>query len=245
MTAQAVSMLPKRGADLNARHAIADAGDRLAGDLDADGQLVFAAIGRRHPLHDAVGHDHARHFVAHERGVPIARQRPDAGENRQTQRLHFVEKSQQGVGVEHRLGDGELGAGFDFSAETIELAPAVERGGIEPHADRGEGGRIDGLAAEVDAAVEPALHRRHADRIGVEHAGRLRVVAQLRRVAGDEQQVPNAARRAGQQVGLHADQVSVAAAEMEDRLDRGFAEDVLGGHQRREPGGGCAGRREC
>ena len=105
--------------------------------------------------------------------------------------------------------------------------------GIEAHADHGEGLRIDRLPAQIDALVEPFLHGRHADRIGVEHAGGMRIVAQLRRVAGDEEDVPHAAGGAGQQVGLHADQIAVAAAEMQDRLDLGLAENPLGGDQRR------------
>ena len=84
-------------------------------------------------------------------------------------------------------------------------------------------------------AVEPPLHGRHADRVGVEHAGGVRIVAQLGRVAGDEQDVAHAAGRAGQQVGLHADQVAVAAAEVQDRLDAGLLLDALGGDQRRDP----------
>ncbi len=116
-----------------------------------------------------------------------------------------------------------------FCRKAVEFPLAIQGGGIEPHADHGEGLRIDRLPSQIDALVEPLLHGGHADGIGVENAGGVGVVAQLGRIAGDEEDIPHAAGRTGQEVGLHADQVAVAAAEMEDGLDLGHAEDPLGG----------------
>ena len=116
--------------------------------------------------------------------------------------------------------------------------------GSKPDADDGIGRRGDGLTADIESAVEPPLHGRHADRVGVEHAGGVRVVAQFRRVARDKQEVADAAGGAGQQVGLHADQVAVAATEVQHRLDVGLAENPLRRDQRGNTGAG-AGRREC
>lgn len=90
------------------------------------------------------------------------------------------------------------------------------------------------MPAEVNAPVQPRLHRGHADRVGIEHAGGIWVVAYLGRVAGDEQEVANTAGGAAEQIRLHADQVAVAAAEMEDRLDLGLGQDARGGNQRRD-----------
>ncbi len=84
----------------------------------------------------------------------------------------------------------------------------------------------------IDAAVQAALDGGHADRIGVEHAGGVRIVAQLRWIAGDEEQVADSAGGAGQQVGLHADEVAVAAAEVEDCLDARLPLNVVRGNQR-------------
>ena len=121
-----------------------------------------------------VGHDHAGHLVPHEQGVAVADQRPDAGDDRDAQRLDFVEHPQQGVGIEDRLGDGELGPLLDLLAEAIQLAAAVQGRGVQPDADHRQRLRVDGLAAQVDAAVQPPLHGDHADRVGVEHAGGVR-----------------------------------------------------------------------
>ena len=63
----------------------------------------------------------------------------------------LVEEPQQGVGIEDRLRDGELGPGLDLLAEAVELALLVERRRVEAHADHGERLRVDGLAAQVDA----------------------------------------------------------------------------------------------
>ena len=156
----------------------------------------------------------------------------------------LVEKPQQGVGIEHGLGNGEIGPRLDLLPEAVQLAAVIQRGGIQPHADHGERGRIDGLTAQVDAAVEPPLHRRHADRIGVEHARGVRIVAQFGRIAGDEEDVSHAAGRARQQVGLHADQVPIAAAKVQDRLDLGVAQNVFGRDERGQPGW-PGGRRGC
>ena len=43
------------GAGLDAGHAVADAGDGFAGDLDARGELLFAGLGSGHAIHDRVG----------------------------------------------------------------------------------------------------------------------------------------------------------------------------------------------
>ena len=95
---------------LDACHSVPHLLHRLAGDFDSHRQLAFAAIDRGHPLHDGVGHNHARHFIPHERSVAVTYKRPDAGDDGNIVTLHLVEKAQQGVGIEHRLRDGELRA---------------------------------------------------------------------------------------------------------------------------------------
>ena len=46
--------------------------------------------------------------------------------------LDFVQHPQQGVGIEDRLRDGELGARFDLLAETVDFALAIEAVGSRP-----------------------------------------------------------------------------------------------------------------
>ena len=73
------------------------------------------------------------------------------------------------------------------------------------------------LAADVEPAVQPRDDVREADRIDVEDRRRVRIVADLRRIAGDEQHVADAHRVRAEQVRLHAEQVAIAAGVVEDR----------------------------
>ena len=75
------------------------------------------------------------------------------------------------------------------------------------------------LPAEIAAVVEVVHDADQADRVHVVDRGRVRIVAELRRVAGDGQDVAQAQRVGAQQVGLDAEQVPVAAGVVQDRLD--------------------------
>ena len=78
--------------------------------------------------------------------------------------------------------------------------------------------------------VQLVHHVRQANRVDVEHSGRVRIRAHLRRIAGNQKQVPQAQRRGAQQVGHHAEQIAIAAAVVQHRLRFRFR--VLH-HQRR------------
>ena len=126
------------------------------------------------------------------------------------------------LGIEDRLRDRELRARLHLVFEPAQLLVRIERAGIGGDADVKRRRRADGLPADVGAAVEPRDHVRQADRIDVEDAGRVRIVADLRRIAGDEQQVADAHRVRAEQIRLHAEQVPIAAGVVEDRLDAGL-----------------------
>ena len=194
----------------------------------------------------AVGDHHARHFVAHERRVAVAGQRPDPGHDGDAAVAPLGPGT--AAGPRGRRPAGVMANSAPASTFCRKRSSSRRRSravGSSAHADHGEGLRVDGLAAQVDAAVQPPLHGRHADRIGVEHARGVRIIAQLGRIAGHEQEVANLAGRTGQQVGLHADQVAVAAAEMEDRLDLGLLLDPIGRRPAARAANWPGGRREC
>ena len=75
-------------------------------------------------------------------------------------------------------------------------------------------------------AFRSALDGHHPNRVSIEDPRCLRVVAQFGRIASHEENVVNAAGGTGQQIRLHADQIPIARAEVQDRLNAHFALDV-------------------
>ena len=123
------------------------------------------------------------------------------------------------TGVEHRLRDRVLGARLHLPVETPQLVVEIEMSRIDADADREARRLAERIAAEVEAAVHEADHVGQADRVDVEHRRRVRVRSHLRRIAGDEQHVAQAERRAAEKIGVHAEEVAVAAAVVEHGLD--------------------------
>ena len=82
--------------------------------------------------------------------------------------------------VEHRLGDGVLGAGLDLVFEAADFLVDVGHAGIGADADDERGGRADGIAAEVEAAIEIGNDVDQSDGVHVEDGGGVGIVAQLR-----------------------------------------------------------------
>ncbi len=66
------------------------------------------------------------------------------------------------------------------------------------------------------------------DGVHVEHRGGIRIGAHARRIAGDADQVADAHRVRAQQFGLDAENVAVAAAEVQHGLDPGLLLDQAG-----------------
>ena len=143
-------------------------------------------------------------------------------------------------GIEDRLGDRELRAGLDLVGEAPQLLVEVQRAGIDRDADverrrarRWAGRRCrrrrSGCATTLVRPIEStSKHRR-----------RVRVVADLRRIAGDEQHVAHAHRVRAEQIRLHAEQVPVAAGVVKDRFDAGLLLDQDRRRQRAHPRAGA------
>ena len=117
--------------------------------------------------------------------------------------------------------------------------------GIHRHADVKPRRRADRLAADVAAVIEARHQVGQADRVDVEHGGRVRVVADAARVAGDEHQVAQPHRMRAEQIGLDADQVAIATGVVQQRLD---ARLLLDQHRQRQAADARArsgARRRC
>ena len=78
------------------------------------------------------------------------------------------------------------------------------------------------------------LHQ--ADGVDVEHRRGIRIHAHARRIAGDADQVAHAQRVGAQQLGLNAENIAVAAAEVIHRFDAGVLLDQLAGQPARSCG---------
>ncbi len=67
--------------------------------------------------------------------------------------------------------------------------------------------------------IEPPHDVHQADRVDVEDCRRIGIVAQLRRIAGQAENVLEPDRRGAQQVRLNAEHIPIAARVVQDRLD--------------------------
>jgi hypothetical protein len=92
------------------------------------------------------------------------------------------------------------------------------------------------VGAPIDAVIEARHHVGEADRIDVEHPGRLGIVAHDRRIARRNEEIAQPHGVRPQQVRLHPEQVPVAARVVQEGLDAGALLDQDRGGQR-------AGRR--
>ena len=99
--------------------------------------------------------------------------------------------------------------------------------GLAPDADHELRAVANRIAADVEPVIQVVDDVHQADGVHVEHRGGVGIVAHLRRIAGDADQVANSQRARAQQVRLNAQHVAVAAGVVQDRLDA----DLLRHHQ--------------
>ena len=143
-----------------------------------------------------------------------------------------VEETRRAAGIEHRLRDREFRAGLDLVLEPPQFL-------VEDRARRDWPRRRcetpSGTPMLCPPMSEPRFRRVTMLVRPIEStsntAGGVRIVADLRRIAGDEQQVADPHRVRAEQVRLHPEQVPIAAGVMENRLDAGL---LLHEHRRRQ-----------
>src|SRR3989338_1898697 len=204
-------------------------GQKLAGELEAD--VAGARPGGFEPLDDVFGDADAGDFVVQPYGKLRAGERPESDE-RGDGRL-AAEPLQEVVPdgrVEDRLGHGEVGPGLDLLLEAAELFVEVVGCGVDGDADGEVRAAAQGLARPVVALVETRKDADQADGVDFVNAAHLGVVAEDGRVAGDGEDVPDAAHGPGaEQDGLQADDVQVARGEVRDGFHPGLL-DGAGEH---------------
>ena len=120
------------------------------------------------------------------------------------------------VHVVDGLGLEELGAGLDLAGELVHLR--LERVGLggDHGAHEEVGGAVELVARPVVALVHLLAALDQVDRIEVEDALGLLVVAHHGMVAGEAEDVGDAQESRRQQVGLQTQAVAVAAGGLED-----------------------------
>ena len=150
--------------------------------------------------------------------VAMARQRHQPQQHRQAEPGRVGQEAVQHRWVVDGLGHDEGGAGRYLLLEAAKFAIIVERGRFRATGHRKAGLPLHCPSRRIDASIEARHHAETADRVEVIHRRSMRVVTHLRRVAGYDHQVVQAQRVIGEQVGLQAEQVAIAHAEMHQRL---------------------------
>ncbi len=207
-------------------------------DGHAFGAGLLGVVHAAHALHEFFRNRHAQ-LVHHELGVAKAGERPDAADHRQLGVLDALQESLEQIQIEHRLGDHVFGAGLGLPFEAADLLVQIHRARIGAHADHQGRLRSHRVAADIQAVIQIADDVDQADGIHVENRRGIRVRAHARRIAGDADQVADAGGVRAQQFGLDAQNVAVAAAEVEHGLDAGVPLDELAGDLRAHAGAGA------
>ncbi len=152
-------------------------------------------VGVPHAPEDGLRDDHARYFIGEELGVARRHQRPDPGDDGNPYSVDLAQEALELRHVEHRLRDGKLGSGLDLVHETPQLHGRIDGGRVASDADGVARRFADGVAAGIEAVIQVVDQIGQADRVDVEDGGRVRVGAHLRRVPGNEQDIPQPHRR--------------------------------------------------
>ena len=111
--------------------------------------------------------------------------------------------------------------------------------GFAATADREAGGASDRVLPDVEPVVQIVDDVHQADRVDVEDRGCVRIVAQLRRIAGEAENVLQPDRRCAQQIALNAQHIAVAAGVVQDRLDADVLLDLHAEALRAHAGAGA------
>src|SRR5205823_13169691 len=113
-------------------------------------------------------------------------------------------------------------ASLDCELEAADFFVEVRDSGICTHADGEPGSYADGIAADIQAAIQIMDNIDQANSIDIEHGGGVGIAAHFWRIAGDTDQVLNSDRSRAKQIRLYAKNVAVTAGVMEDGLDSGL-----------------------
>ena len=144
--------------------------------------------------------------------------------------LNALEKIFQQRHIENWLGDGDFRSSLHFVFEAADFLIEIRHTWVGAHGDNESSSAFaaDDIAANVQSPIQVMHNIDQADGVHVEDSGSIGIIAQLGRVAGDAQDIPQAHRRRAQQIRLDAEHVTVAAGVMHD----GFHPHLLLDEQR-------------
>ena len=151
-------------------------------------RMLAVGAGGGHPLQNLIRYRDPQ-FVAHELGIAHAGERPDAGKDRDAGSARRGGETLQQPHVEDRLSDREAVRRPRTSLEAPNLLVDVGDARIGADSDDERGSRADGVGADVHTLIEIVNDIHQSDSVHVEHGGRVRIVAELGRVARDADEV--------------------------------------------------------
>lgn len=195
--------------------------DHAAGNLDAFPHGP-ALRGRFHFVYEGLRYEDARDVFVHELGHPPGREQDDAGEDLDAEGPGISHELIEMVQVVYCLGLNEFRPGVDLLFELDELRfygirfRGDDRARAEP--DRA----VQVVSSEVLARLESPDAGQELAGIEVENPLRVLVVADHHGVAGEAEDVPDAAGKGEKEFGLEGQPVSVAAGHLKDRLASEF-----------------------
>src|SRR5216683_4020953 len=230
---------PEWGAHLHALDHRPCLREHLLRDLHALGTGRLGTGHCRHPRHDSLRHADAQ-IVLHELGVAQTGQWPDSCNHRNPETFNPPQELLQHPQIEDGLGDGKLRACLYLEGEPADLLVHVLHAGVRRDGD-GETCRFaDGVLADVEPVVQVVNDVHQADRVDIEYRRCVWIVAQLRRVSGEAENVLQPNRRRAQQITLNTQHIPVPAGVMQNRLDSHVLLDLHTQALRAHP---CAGTR--
>jgi hypothetical protein len=184
------------------------------------------------PAADLVRDPQARDVAAHVLQGPQRADRADPGQDLaapvQSQVPHLGHPACEGGEVEDELRLHELRAGGDLLAEPGRAEPGRRRERVLDRSDEPVRRRVQLAPGQQPPLVAHGAGGPHElDAVEVEHRLGVGVVAEPRVIAGHQEQIADAQRGGGQQIGLQRDAVAVAAGDLHDRFDaRGQREEA-------------------
>ena len=132
---------------MDALHDGADRVDRFSCNRDSLSSGRLCTVSAPHALEHLIRDPYARHFIRHELGIDEARERPYAGQHRNTARFNPSVQTFECRGIEHRTSDGKLSSRLDLVFEPSHFRIQTFSAGIDPDANVEGGGRADTLSA--------------------------------------------------------------------------------------------------
>src|SRR6185437_11226331 len=207
--------------DLDAFHNWANRFEHFLRDADAFAARGVGCVGLSHAQHDFFRHGYAQ-VVFHEFRVAQAGERPNAGDHRNAEFPDAFQKILEQAQIEDRLGDDIFGASLHFVGEAAQLVLKIWHAGIGSDGDGEVGARADGVGPDIETVIQAVHHVDETDGVHVKHSSRVRIIAHLRRIAGEAEYVAQPDRRRAQQIGLDGNDVSVAAGVMQNGFNSGM-----------------------